>query len=213
MVSTEQMKTIIPRLNWGKAEPYIPYMTSVLPNFDINIPLRKAHFLAQLAHESGGLKYASENLNYSANALRSVFGKYFKTTEIAEAYARKPEKIANRVYADRMANGNETSGDGWKYRGRGLIQLTGKYNYQSFAKDHGIDCVHNPDLILDPEIALTAACWYWKKRKINTYADADDLHMVTKRVNGGHHGILDRQQWLDSFKKLYKVLETDMAIA
>ena len=213
MVTTEQMKTIIPRLNWGKAEPYVPYMKSVLPNFGIDTPIRKAHFLAQLAHESGGLKYSSENLNYSAKALRSVFGKYFKTMEIAEAYARKPEKIANRVYADRMSNGNEASGDGWKFRGRGLIQLTGKYNYQSFANDHGVDCVNNPDLILDPEIALTAACWYWDKRKINAYADLDDIHMVTKRVNGGNNGILDRQQWLDSFKKLYKILETDTHFA
>ncbi|TXD83221.1 glycoside hydrolase family 19 protein [Subsaximicrobium wynnwilliamsii] len=209
MVSTTQMKTIIPKLNWEKAEPYIPYMTSVLPNFGIDTPLRKAHFLAQLAHESGGLKYATENLNYSAQALRSVFGKYFKTIEIAEAYARKPEKIANRVYADRMNNGNEASGDGWKYRGRGLIQLTGKDNYQNFAKDHGVDCVNNPDLILDPEIALNAACWYWTKRNINRYADADDIHMVTKKVNGGNNGILDRQHWLASFKNLYKVLETN----
>lgn len=208
MISTTQMKTIIPKMNWEKAQVYVPFMTTVLPNFGIDTPLRKAHFLSQLAHESGGLKYSQENLNYSAKGLRSVFGKHFKTIELAQAYARQPEKIANRVYANRMGNGSEASGDGWKYRGRGLIQLTGKFMYESFAKAHGVDCVNNPDLLLDSEIALTSACWYWKKRKINTYADNDDIHMVTKRVNGGQNGILDRQQWLDSFKDLYKVLET-----
>ena len=212
MVSIEQMKTIIPKMNWVKAQTYLPYMNTVLPNFGIDTPLRKAHFLSQLSHESGGLKYSEENLNYSAQALRSVFGKYFKSKEIAEEYARKPEKIANRVYANRMGNGNEESGDGWKYRGRGLIQLTGKENYQNFANDHGVDCVNNPDLILDPEIALTSACWFWKKRKINAHADKDDIHMVTKRINGGNNGILDRIQWLDSSKNLFEVLESDTKV-
>ena len=209
MIFTDQMKTILPRMNWGKAQAYVPHMTTVLPNFGIDTPLRKAHFLSQVAHESGGLKYSKENLNYSAKALRSVFGKYFKTNEIAEEYARKPDRIANRVYANRMGNGDEQSGDGWKYRGRGLIQLTGKHNYESFANDHGVDCVNNPDLILDPEIALMSACWFWKKRKINRYADADDIHMVTKRINGGNNGLHDRQQYLDSFKQLYEVIKED----
>jgi putative chitinase len=206
------MKTILPLMNWKKAQAYVPHMTTVLPNFGIDTPLRKAHFLSQVAHESGGLKYSKENLNYSAKALRSVFGKYFKTNEIAEQYARKPEKIANRVYANRMGNGDEQSGDGWKYRGRGLIQLTGKHNYESFAHDHGVDCVNNPDLILDPEIALMSACWFWKKRKINRFADADDIHMVTKRINGGTNGLHDRQQYLDSFKQLYEVIEEDTKV-
>lgn len=205
MVSTEQMKTILPRMNWDKAEPYIPHITTVLPKFGIDTPLRKAHFLSQVAHESGGLKYSQENLNYSAQGLRSVFGKYFKTMEIANAYARKPEKIANKVYADRMGNGNEASGDGWKFRGRGLIQLTGKELYQNFGKAHGIDCVNNPDLLLDPEWALTSACWFWNKRKLNTYADANDILMVTKRINGGINGLNDRQQYLDSFRRIYEL--------
>ncbi len=134
------------------------------------------------------------------------------TMEIAEAYARQPEKIANRVYADRMGNGSEASGDGWKYRGRGLIQLTGKENYQKLAQDHGVDCVNNPDVLLDPELALTSACWFWKKYNINRYADNDDIHMVTKRINGGNNGILHRQHYLDSFKRLYKVLEADAVL-
>ncbi|MBP0904986.1 glycoside hydrolase family 19 protein [Mariniflexile gromovii] len=199
-------------MNWDKAQSYVPYISTVLPNFGIDTPLRKAHFLSQVSHESGGLKYSEENLNYSVQGLRSVFGKYFKTNEIAEQYARKPEKIANRVYANRMGNGDEQSGDGWKYRGRGLIQLTGKDNYRSFSNDHGIDCVNNPDLILDPEVALKSACWFWKKRNINAYADADDIHMVTKRINGGTNGLQDRQQYLDSFKNLYKVMEADSKV-
>lgn len=206
MVTTEQMQTIIPDMNWEKAVTYLPHVDTVLPNFGIDTPLRKAHFLSQLAHESGGLKYTQENLNYSAEGLRNVFGKYFKTNEIARDYARKPEKIANRVYANRMGNGSEESGDGWKFRGRGLIQLTGKENYQKFGHDHGVDCVNNPDSILDPELALTSACWFWKKNNINVYADADDIHMVTKRINGGTNGLLHRQHYLDSFKRLYEVL-------
>mgnify|MGYP003947040535 FL=1 len=199
------MKKVLPKLNWEKAQLYIPSITTVLPKFGIDTLLRKAHFLAQLAHESGALQYSQENLNYSAQGLRSVFGKYFPTIEIANAYAKKPEKIANRVYADRMGNGNEASGDGWKFRGRGLIQLTGKENYQKFSQENGIDCVKNPDLLLQPEWALTSACWFWKKKNLNEFADKDDLIMITKRINGGTHGLNDRQQYLDSFKLIYQI--------
>jgi putative chitinase len=205
MLSITQMKAVLPRLNWEKAQLYIPYITTVLPKFGIDTPLRKAHFLAQVAHESGGLQFTQENLNYSAQGLRSVFGKYFSTIEIANTYARKPEKIANRVYASRMGNGNEASGDGWKFRGRGLIQLTGKENYQKFSDENGIDCVKNPDLLLQPEMALTSACWFWKKKNLNEFADKDDIIMITKRINGGTNGLNDRQQYLDSFKHIYQI--------
>jgi putative chitinase len=205
MLSITQMKAVLPRLNWEKAQLYIPSITTVLPKFGIDTPLRKAHFLAQVAHESGGLQFTQENLNYSAQGLRSVFGKYFPTIEIANTYARKPEKIANRVYAGRMGNGNEASGDGWKFRGRGLIQLTGKENYQKFGQENGIDCVKNPDLLLQPEMALTSACWFWKKRNLNEFADKDDIIMITKRINGGTNGLNDRQQYLDSFKHIYQI--------
>lgn len=207
MLSIDEIKPIIPDMNWSKAESYIPYLNTVLPEFEINTPYRKAHFLAQLAHESGGLKYVEENLNYSAQGLRSIFGKYFPTMEMAEQYARKPEKIANKVYANRMGNGDEQSGDGWKYRGRGLIQLTGKSNYQRFGQEYSLDSENNPDLLLDPEVALISACWYWKRNKLNNYADADDIHMVTKRINGGTNGILHRQQYLESFKKVFELLD------
>ncbi len=205
-METDQMKNILPDVNWGKAQAYIPHIRSILPVYKIDTTLRKAHFLTQLAHESGGLRYNEENLNYSAKALKVTFGKYFPTMELAEQYARQPEKIANRVYANRMGNGDENSGDGWKYKGRGLIQLTGKENYQKFGEAHGIDAVNNPDLLLDPKWALTSAAWYWRKRKINRYADQDDIHMVTKRVNGGTHGLSHRQHYLDEFKKLYAAM-------
>ena len=209
MLSTERMKSIIPDMNWEKAQFYIPHINKILPKYAINTPLRQAHFLAQLAHESGGLKYLEENLNYSAKGLRSVFGKYFKTQEMAEAYARQPQKIANKVYANRMGNGDEASGEGWKYRGRGLIQLTGKHNYIRFAQDHDVDCVNNPDLLLEPELALVSACWFWNRRKLNQFADDDDIHMVTKRINGGTNGLLHRQHYLESFKRLFEELEVE----
>ena len=172
---------------------YYEALNKILPQYGINTKLRICHFLAQVLHESGHLKYKSENLNYSAKTLRSVFGKYFKTDEIANQYARKPEKIANRVYANRMGNGDEVSGDGWKFRGRGLIQLTGYNNYKACGQDLGLDLVNNPDLITsDPEICVKTACWFWQKNKLNELADKDDINSITKRINGGLNGINDR---------------------
>lgn len=205
MLSMTQMKAVLPRLNWDKAQLYISFISTVLPKYGIDTPLLQAHFLAQVAHESGGLQFTEENLNYSVQGLRSVFRKYFPTIDIANEYARQPKKIANRVYANRMGNGSEASGDGYKFRGRGLIQLTGKDNYQKFSLDSGIDVVTNPDLLLQPEWALTSACWFWNKNKLNKYADQDDMIMVTKKINGGTHGLNDRLQYLQSFKQIYQI--------
>lgn len=205
MISEQEFKLIIPDVNWKYAQSYVSMFDTVLPRYAINTSLRKAHFLAQVAHESGGFKFVSENLNYSAKALYGVFRKYFPTLAVAETYARQPEKIANKVYADRMSNGNEASGDGWKYRGRGLIQLTGKDNYSKFSRDTHQDFIANPDLVATSEWALASACWFWKQRDINRYADADDIHMVTKKINGGYNGIENRQHFLDEFKKLYGI--------
>lgn len=205
MISQDGFKAVIPDVNWDYAKQYIGFFDSVLPSYQINTPLRQAHFLAQVAHESGGFKFVKENLNYSAKALYAVFRKYFPNLDTANAYARQPEKIANKVYANRLGNGSEASGEGWKYRGRGLIQLTGKSNYNSFSSSAGIDAVANPDLVATPEYALASACWYWKSRNINQYADADDIHMVTKRVNGGTNGLESRQHYLEEFKRLLGV--------
>jgi putative chitinase len=161
--------------------------------YDITTPIRQAMFLSQLAHESGNFRYVVENLNYSAEGLQKVFGKYFPTAALAQQYARKPESIANRVYANRMGNGDEKSGDGWKYRGRGLIQLTGKDNYSAFSSQAKNNALTNPELVAEPEMAAMSAGWYWATNRLNQIADTGDVKAVTRRVNGGFNGLADRE--------------------
>lgn len=173
---------------------------SLLENYYINTPLRLAHFFSQLDHESG-LKPISENLNYSAQGLAKTFKKYFPNPTMANFYARKPEAIANRVYADRMGNGNESSGDGWKYRGRGFIQITGKNNYLVLSKDTGIDCFNNPDLLLQEANAMISALCFWQKNKLNSLADKNDIMTLTRRINGGLNGIEHRKELLKKYLK------------
>jgi len=176
---------------------YCEAVNACLQRYEMNTPLRATHFLAQIAHESGGFRYVEENLKYSAQALRSVFSKYFQDDAIASDYARQPQKIANRVYANRMGNGSELSGDGWRYRGRGLIQLTGKSNYTQYADARQVDVVQTPGLVAtDPILATDVAGWYWKSRDLNRYADSDDIRAITKRINGGYNGLEDRQGYL-----------------
>ncbi|MFT5645398.1 MAG: putative chitinase [Aureispira sp.] len=205
MITKDNFRTIIPDVNWKYAEKYLSLLDITLPQYGIDTSLRKAHFLAQITHESGGFKFTTENLNYSGNALYSVFRKYFPTLDSTVDYQRKPEKIANKVYANRLENSEEASGDGWRFRGRGLIQLTGKANYHSFSIATNQNFIKNHDLVATPEWALASACWFWKKNGINKYADADDIHMVTKRINGGFNGIEIRQHFLDEYKKLYGI--------
>lgn len=178
-------------------EQISPFVADFEQRYGINTPLRKAHFYAQLAHESGGFKQTSENLNYSAAGLLKVFGKYFPTMEEAEKYAKKPKAIANKVYANRMKNGNEASGDGYKFRGRGLIQITGKANYLAISADLGVDFVAYPDLLTRPQYLLEAAGWFWNKKdksgfNLNHYADKNEVKTITKRINGGTNGLADR---------------------
>jgi len=160
-------------------------------------PVRAAHFFAQTAHETGGFKAFSENLNYSAQGLQGIFGKYFPGT-LEESYARNPEKIANRVYADRMGNGNEASGDGWKYRGRGALQLTGKANYEAFAK-----YLSKPEIVTNPDLVATtyafeSAMFFFDKNKLWDICDKgvskETILALTKRINGGTHGLADREE-------------------
>ncbi len=180
-------------------------LPSVMEKFSISKPIRLAHFLAQVAHESGNFKFLKENLNYSADSLLKVFPKYFKDKATADKYARQPEKIANRVYASRMGNGDEASGDGFKFRGRGFIQLTGKDNYKAFSTFIGEDCVANPDLVSD-KYPLTSAAWFFDKNKLWDICDKgageDVVLAVTKRVNGGTHGLADRQSKFNTFNSL-----------
>lgn len=159
-------------------------------------------FLAQTGHESAGFTRLEENLNYSAKALYSVFRKYFPTETIAEAYARQPKMIANKVYANRLGNGSTCTNDGYIYRGRGIIQITGKENYRKLAYETGINCVENPDLLLDMHFAVISAFWYWDYRKLQ---GKTDIEVVTKLINGGLNGIEDRK---NLYLKIKKIVDT-----
>lgn len=174
----------------------------IIEKFNIDGPLRLSHFLSQCAHESGNFKFLRENLNYSADGLRKIFPKYFPTLEAANKYARQPEKIANKVYGSRMGNGDEASGDGFKFRGRGYIQLTGKDNYAAFDKFVDDDIMADPDLVAT-KYPLTSAAFFFHKNKLWDVCDkghGDDIVLaVTKRVNGGTHGLADRQDKFDLF--------------
>ena len=181
--------------------PYLDHwhnaLCEILPEYEINTPQRVAAFLAQCAHESGGFKFLKENLNYRAASLRKVFPKYFPDDAIAARYANKPEMIANRVYGNRMGNGDEASGDGFRYCGRGLIQLTGKENYTNFGNSIGKSADQVIEYLKTLEGALESACWYWNSRKINAACDANDITKMTKLVNGGTIGLADRKKHYD----------------
>jgi putative chitinase len=172
--------------------------------FGIDTPLKLAHFLAQCGHESGGFRVVNENLNYSASGLRGIFPKYFKEAGLAESYQRNPQKIASRVYGGRMGNGPESTGEGFKFRGRGYIQLTGKDNYTAFGKAINEDVISNPDLV-STKYPLLSAAWFFSKNCLKRCVDATDATVtsVTKCVNGGTIGLPDR---LKHFKEYYKLL-------
>ena len=157
--------------------------------YQIDTPKRQAAFIGQCMHESNGFKTLTENLNYSARGLMATWPSRFPSEEVANQYARNPEKIANRVYGGRMGNGPEETGDGWKYRGRGIKQLTGKENYERCGSNLGVDLVSDPDKLLDPKYAALSAGWYWNKHNINQLADRGDIETMTKRINGGLLGL------------------------
>jgi putative chitinase len=169
-------------------------LEQLLDDYEINTPLRVAHFIAQCAHESGNFVFIKENLNYKAASLQKTFAKYFPTAELAQQYANKPERIANRVYAKRMGNGDEASGDGYRYCGRGLIQLTGKDNYTFFAGSLGISVEEASEYLATFEGAAQSACWFWEQNNLNRFADANDVKGLTKAINGGYIGLSDREK-------------------
>lgn len=174
------------------ADHWFEALCEVLPDYDINTVPRVAAFLAQTAHESGGYRAIKENLNYRAATLRKVFPKYFPNDEIANAYAGKPEMIANRVYGGRMGNGDEHSGDGFKYCGRGLIQLTGKDNYTRYAQSLEISEEEAAEHLTTFEGCVQSAAWFWEANNLNQWADKGDILTLTKRINGGTIGLEDR---------------------
>jgi len=167
-------------------------LNTLLPDYDINTVPRVAAFIAQCAHESGGFKMLKENLNYRAVTLRKIFPKYFPTDALAEQYAGKQELIANKVYGNRMGNGDEASGDGFRYCGRGLIQLTGKNNYMAFAESIETPVEEIPEFLGTFEGAVQSACWFWETNNLNQWADSGDILTLTKRINGGTIGLEDR---------------------
>jgi len=211
VVKEDVVITPVTGLNIERLKGHIPdvviaQIPETAKKFNITNNLRLAHFLSQCGHESGGFKAVSENLNYSADGLKKIFGKYFPGT-LAESYARQPEKIASRVYGGRMGNGDESSKEGFKFRGRGYIQLTGKANYTSFTKFIGEDCIANPDLVAT-KYPLASAAFFFDSNKLWSICDkgADDATVtaVTKRVNGGTIGLADR---IKHFKEYYNLLK------
>ena len=194
MVTLELLQAICPKTKKTVLEGYVEPLNTVANYYEMDKnPKRIAAFLAQIAHESGGFNFVAENLNYSAKGLMVTFKKYFPTEDLAKQYERKPEKIANRVYANRMKNGDEASGDGYKFRGRGLIQLTGRDNYTRFAEALGISLEETISYLETPNGAVVSAAWFWDNNKLNAYCDRDDFVGLTKRINGGTIGLADRQ--------------------
>lgn len=188
----DQLKKLIPNAAGG-VQAWYDGLNDALPQYQIVTPQRVAAFIAQCAHESGGFRMMEENLNYRAATLTKLWPQRYPAG-IAEQYAGKPEMIANKSYGGRMGNGDEASGDGWKFRGRGLIQLTGRSNYTECSKFLFNDntLVDNPDILLDPYYATHSACWFWNKQNLNALADTGDIKTMTKKINGGFIGLEDR---------------------
>lgn len=193
MITQEQLKQLLPK------NPYISHwhkaLEQLFPDYEIDTTQRMAAFIAQCAHESGSFMFLTENLNYRWQSLRKVFPKYFPTDELAQDYANRPNKqeaIANRIYASRMGNGPEESGDGYRFRGRGLIQLTGRSNYTWFAASLEISPEEATEYLTTFEGAAQSACWFWETNKLNQWADKGDILTLTKRINGGTIGLDDR---------------------
>jgi putative chitinase len=189
-LTLDQLKQIIPKNKYQ--QHWFDVLQQLLPDYEINTPQRIASFLAQCAHESGEFVFIKENLNYRAATLLKVFPKYFPDLALASQYAGKPERIANRVYANRMGNGSEESGDGYRFCGRGLIQVTGHDNYTWFADSLQITPEEASEYMETFEGAAQSACWFWETANLNILADRGDIKAMTKTINGGYIGLEDR---------------------
>jgi putative chitinase len=186
MVDAEKLQKLKIGLDW------VPALNDTFARFQIITPLQQAAFIGQCGHECGNFRILEENLNYRAETLMKLWPKRFPTREIADQYARNPKKIANKVYSGRMGNRDEASGDGWRFRGRGAIQLTGHSNYYHASQACGVDFVKEPDLVATPQYAALTAGWFWDTHKLNRFADVRDWTGLTKRINGGIIGLDDR---------------------
>ncbi len=198
-ITPDHLRSILPRLSATKINEFTDALNSAMQEFSIKTPLRQSAFIAQTAHESIGYSAFIENLNYSADALVRTWPKHF-TQETGPLYARQPEKIANRAYSNRIGNGNEASGDGWKYRGRGIIQITGRDNYKSCGIALGLDLIASPELLEQTLHAFRSGAWYWDSRSLNAFADASDFIGITKKINGGTIGLDDRMKYYEKAK-------------
>lgn len=197
-ITAEQIHRIFPKIDSGWVEHF-----RHLDFFEINTPLRLSHFFSQIGHESMDCRVLKENLNYSKAALLGIFGRYFNEN-LAEKYARRPQMIANRLYANRMGNGTELSGDGWNFRGRGLIQITGKNNYKACSKFlfNSDRLLNNPELLEEPKYATLSACWYWDVNNLNRFCDSDNIVSLTRAINGGINGLSDRRSRLSKIRSI-----------
>lgn len=193
MITASILRAAVPSASTTNIERFAAPLADACAEFGIDTPARLAAFLAQVAHESGSLGRMVENLNYSAEGLRAVFPRYFSDPATALDFARQPQRIANRVYAGRLGNGDEAGGDGWRFRGRGLIQITGRENYRTCGAALGLDLDAAPELLEQPSAASRSAAWFWRSRDLNRLADAGDLQAITKRINGGLTGYADRK--------------------
>lgn len=202
MISDDELRRILPGLPADKRAEILPNLQAAMDEFDINTRAREAAFIAQIAHESGGLTRFVENLNYSAQRLCQVFPKRFPSLAAAKPFDRNPEKIANSIYANRLGNGDPASGDGFRYRGRGVIQLTGRSNYREFGKTLGIDLEGDPDTAASPAVAFRTAAAFWKSRGCNELADKGDFKGVTLKINGGTIGLDERMKLFNLAKSV-----------
>jgi putative chitinase len=191
-ITKEQMAAALPSVSAQNIDKFYDALCEAMDEFEIDSNKRIAAFLAQCAHESGNFRALKENLNYKAEGLQKIFCKYFPDADTANEYAHQPEKIANRVYANRMGNGDEDSGDGYRYCGRGLIQLTGKTNYTACGNELQVDLDQEPEYLETPEGAARSAAWFWWSRDLNELADTGDIKTITKRINGGYIGLEER---------------------
>lgn len=192
-ISTEQMQRVCRFTHTEILLHALPYLNASFEVAQISTPLRAAHYLAQVIHESQGLSRFEENLNYSAEGLRAMWPGRFPSDEIAKAYEHQPEKIANLVYADRLGNGDAESGEGWRFRGRGGLQQTGQESYRRFSLETGVNVLSLPDLLADVEHAFVGAAKVWCWKGLNVLADRNDIHEITRRISGAQTGIVDRQ--------------------
>lgn len=203
MITVEQIKQLYPRAKPANVAAFASAGPALLDEFGISdLKIRLQFFLAQLGHESGGLTIAEENLSYSAERMMVIWPTRFPTLASASPFARNPEKLANHVYSSRMGNGPAPSGDGWRYRGRGYIQITGKEGYREVGLRCGLDLMAKPDRAFAAADALHVACAFWKWKRLNAVCDTGDFKAVTKRINGGTIGLTDRIAWLDKVRRV-----------